>query len=130
MTHTSSETPSLYDRIGGETTVKSLVHSLYDAVLKDPELAPFFKNTTMAHLRHMQTEYFRAALDGPLTYAGLSMVKAHQGRGIQPKHFNRFAQHVLASLRSLNVTPTDTDAVVARINLLANEVTGNSASSD
>ncbi len=130
MDHKSSTTQSLYDRIGGETVVKQLVSKFYDRIMKDPELVPFFKNSSMEKLRHMQTEYFRAALDGPLTYAGLSLAKAHQGRGITARHFNLFAQHVLAALKELGVNTEDIDAVIARINLLAGEVTGGPAASD
>ena len=82
----------------------------------------------MSNLHHMQTEFLRAALDGPPTYTQLSIVKAHQGRGISLKHFNKFAQHVLEALKELSVNPQEIEAVIARINLLATEVTGNSTS--
>lgn len=127
---TAPDGPSLYDRIGGAPAVKKLVENFYDRILKDPELAPFFKSSTMQHLRHMQTEYFRVALDGPLSYAGLPLVKAHQGRGIKLKHFNRFAQHVLDALRELKITQPDIDAVITRVNLLAGEITGDSTNTE
>ena len=33
---------TLYEKYGGEDTIKALVESFYDRVLKDPELAPEF----------------------------------------------------------------------------------------
>jgi hemoglobin len=44
----------------------------------------------------MQREFFAAALGGPQAYSGLSLTQAHAGRGITPRHFNRFVQHLLA----------------------------------
>ena len=122
MLNDNVESQSLYDRIGGEPVIKLLVSKFYQRILEDPDLAPFFKHSSMDRLRHMQTEYFRAALDGPPSYAGLPIAKAHQGRGIKRRHFNLFAQHVLEALTELRINAADIDEVISRINLLADEV--------
>jgi hemoglobin len=129
MTNYNTESETLYARIGGEPTITRLVNKFYDRVLSDSELAPFFKNSTMEKLCCMQTEFFRAALDGPVNYTGLSIVRAHQGRGIKVRHFNLFAQHLLATLKELNISPGDIESIIARINLQANDVTGDTVTS-
>ena len=130
MTENTVGSQSLYERIGGESMITQLVDKLYDSILADPELAPFFKHSSMERMRCMQKEFFITALGGTPNYVGLSVVKAHQGRGIKLRHFNLFAQHLLAALKELNVSEAETDAVIALINLLANDVTGDSINSD
>jgi hemoglobin len=129
MANEIPENQTLYERIGGEPAITRLVNKFYDRVLADSELAPFFKNSPIEKLCCMQTEFFRTALDGPPSYTGLSIVKAHQGRGIKVRHFNLFAQHLLATLKELNIPADDIDAIIARINLQANDVTGDSVTS-
>ena len=90
---------TLYQRIGGLTGVTALIDDFYDRVLVDPELAPFFENTSMDALRLMQRELFCAALDGPVEYTGTHLSHAHQGRGIGRHHFSRFADHLLDTLQ-------------------------------
>ena len=62
--------PTLFERVGGEQTIAEVVYNFYERVLADPELKPFFKNTSMDKLRRMQREFFSAALDGPIKYTG------------------------------------------------------------
>lgn len=130
MPMTSTQTQTLYERIGGDAVITRLVDKFYDRVLSDPELAPFFAFSSTDKLRCMQKEFFSTALDGPQNYYGLSMVKAHAGRGIKSKHFNSFAQHLLATLREIGISEADVQAIIARINLRASEVTGDAPSSE
>jgi len=130
MTEKTADNRSLYERIGGEAVVDKLIDRFYGKVTSDPELAPFFKHSPMENLLKMQKEFFCTALDGPQGYFGLSVVKAHQGRGIKMRHCNLFAQHLLESLKELKISEEDVQAVVARINLRVNDVVGESLASD
>ncbi len=84
---------SLYDRIGGAQGVVNLVDRFYARVIADPDLLPYFDHVALDKLRHMQVEFFTAALDGPLHYTGTPIVHAHQGRGIKRQHFQAFVEH-------------------------------------
>lgn len=88
----------LYERIGGEEAIARIVDRFYDRVLADPQLAPFFRATSMDKLRRMQREFFAAVLVGPQSYTGLALTQAHAGRGITVHHFSRFVQHLLDTL--------------------------------
>lgn len=120
------ERPSLYERVGGEAGVGSLVDAFYRRVLGDPELAPFFEKTPMDKLRTMQREFFAAALGGPLAYTGRTMSEVHAGRGIKTRHIARFVDHLMETLRDLPVDEQDAYDVVSRINTWADEITGES----
>ena len=116
--------PSLYDRIGGAATVSSLVDAFYDRVLNDPELAPFFAKTNVRKLRTMQREFFSVALGGPVTYFGQPLAYAHRGRGIERKHFQRFTDHLLATLETYGLTERDTHDVIERISTHGSDILG------
>jgi len=115
---------TLYERIGGEIAIHNMVQEFYDRVLADPELQPFFKNTSMDKLRKMQLEFFSAALDGPITYTGKPLGDVHHGRGITIHHFALFVGHLLDTLKGRGIDERDVQAIIARINTYADEITG------
>lgn len=118
------ETQTLFERIGGDATIASLVGAFYQRVLSDEELRPFFANTSMEKLRCMQREFFAAALDGPMRYTGRPLAEVHHGRGIQPRHMRLFLQHLVATLRGHGIDEEDVYEIASRLNLYADEITG------
>lgn len=122
----SDNTPSLYERLGGENLISRLIPAFYKRVLADAELAPFFQHTELAKLHAMQREFFTMATGGPVSYTGRSLAHAHHGRGISKHHFALFTKHLLDTLLEMGVTQAETDEVIDRVNTLVNEVTGTS----
>lgn len=121
-----SQENTLYERIGGEAGIEQLILAFYVKVLADPELAPFFRDSSIEKLHSMQREFFAMALDGPVKYTGRSLAHVHHGRGITMGHFGKFTGHLVETLKDIGVSQEDTDAVIARIEVFANEVTGTS----
>ena len=116
--------PSLYERVGGAETVSALVERFYERVLADPELAPFFGKTNVRKLRTMQREFFSVALGGPVTYFGKPLAYAHRGRGIERRHFQRFTDHLLATLEGHGLDERDVHDVIERINTHGSDILG------
>ncbi len=119
-----NESPSLYERIGGATGLQAMLQGFYARVLSDHELKPFFEKTSIDKLLRMQQEFFGAALDGPPASSSMNLSHVHAGRGITSHHFNLFCQHMLETLRQLNLAEKDIMAVVHRVSVLKNDVTG------
>ena len=126
----SKESGTLYERLGGEAKMATIIDRFYDRVLADPELEPYFRETSMEALRRMQTEFFGMALDGPQTYTGLSLYRAHSGRGITARHFSRFVSHLIETLKEFGATAKDINAVVSRISIHSDDIVGGSTISD
>ena len=124
----SNNHTTLFGRIGGEQMIAEVVDEFYDKVLADPDLKPFFKNTSMDKLRCMQREFFSAALDGPITYSGKPLSHVHHGRGITKHHFTRFVNHLLNTLRDRGINDQDVTDIIGRISTYANEITGDISS--
>lgn len=119
-----SDRQTLYERIGGAEGVDRMVDAFYERVLGDPELKPFFANSSMDHLRNMQREFFGAALDGPIRYGGRSLTAVHAGRGIEVRHFARFVEHLLETLKDQDVDDDDVYEIIARVNTYVDQITG------
>jgi hemoglobin len=97
---------TLYERIGGDGAVRATVLKMYDKILTDNDLAPFFENIDVDKLRLSQTAFVTYAFGGPNHYTGQSMRKAHEGavaRGLNGKHFDLVATHLKTAMEELNV---------------------------
>lgn len=114
---------TLFERIGGSSVLDSLVGAFYQRVLADPELLPFFENTTTVKLERMQKEFFAAALDGPVSYSGRPLSYMHQNLGIKPHHLSRLLDHLLATLKTRGLEDEDVYAIISRLNTYADVVT-------
>lgn len=115
---------TLFERIGGDDTVARLVSDFYNRVLTDPLLAPVFEGADVERLRNMQRVFFTAALGGPVNYEGRPMAHAHHGLGITRRHFARFVEHLLETLRTFGLGEREIREIIARINTYADEVIG------
>lgn len=106
---------SLYERIGGEPAVRATVVKMYDKILNDPSLAPFFEHIDVQKLRLSQTAFVTYAFGGPNHYKGKSLNHAHQGAvksGLDDKHFDRVAVHLSDAMKELNVPQPLIDEVM------------------
>ena len=115
---------TLFERVGGEQVIAELIDEFYDRVLVDPELKPFFKDTSVDKLRRMQREFFNAALDGPITYTGRPLSHVHHGRGITKHHLAIYVDHLIDTLRGRGINDQDVQDIISRISTYASEITG------
>jgi hemoglobin len=98
---------SLYERIGGAVAIKATVVKLYDKILSDDLLAPFFENVQMETLRRSQIGFITMAFGGNHQYTGGQLRQAHQplvAKGLTDMHFNAVAGHLAASMKELGVS--------------------------
>lgn len=111
----------VFDRIGGEDTVRAAVDALYERLLADPELRHFFKDTNLRALKAKQVATFANALGGNVVYRGRSMRTA-QHLQISQRDFHRMAEHLVASLKSLGVDKEAIEEIIAAVMPLAEEI--------
>lgn len=97
---------SLYQRIGGDSAVRAAVMKMYDKILADNELAPFFEKSDVETLRLSQMAFVTYAFGGPNAYNGKSMRAAHSNavsQGLNDRHFDLVATHLKTAMEELNV---------------------------
>ena len=119
---------SLYERIGGQARIGQVIDDMYTRILADEVLAPFFVDTSMEKQKRMQTEFFCAALDGPIKYGGLDLAEAHRGRGITRAHVTRFVDHLLEALKRFELSDKDINDICGRVGTYVNDIVGESTS--
>lgn len=120
----ADEQQTHFDRLGGAEALEQYVDEMYDRVLADPELAPFFENAQMDRLRRLQYEFLARTLDGPVQYTGGDLAAVHIGRGISRHHFSQFVGHLADVLEEHGVAQADVDLVLARLALHVDSITG------
>jgi hemoglobin len=107
--------PCLYDRLGGHDAVPLAVDRLYDRLVADPELSPYFAGRDVGRLTRHMRPFIAAAVGGPELYRGRDMRAVHAGLGITDAHFDRTVEHLVAVLRDLAVDNNVIDEVGATL---------------
>ena len=113
---------SLFDQLGGSESVTAAVSAFYQRVLRDPLLMPFFVNVDIPTLQSKQVLFFTQALGGPAVYKGPPMKPAHAHLAIEEQHFLRVAEHLVETLKSLQVPASVIDQVIAAVGPLAADI--------
>jgi hemoglobin len=102
-----SDSPSLYERIGGEPAVDAAVDKFYEKVLADDRIKDFFVAVDMDRQRGKQKLFLTYAFGGPVKYTGKSMRAAHaklvEEQGLNHDHFVAVAENLQATLEDLGV---------------------------
>lgn len=118
---------SLFDRIGGEGAVKATVIKMYDKILDDAELAPFFEDIDVEKLRLSQSAFVTYAFGGPNNYTGKSLRAAHKNavsHGLSDRHFNLVAEHLKSAMQELKVPSDLIDEAIAIVGSTRKDVLG------
>jgi hemoglobin len=118
---------SLFERIGGEAAVQATVIKMYDKILDDEMLAPFFENSDVDRLRHSQSAFVTYAFGGPNHYTGKSLRTAHAeavSQGLSNVHFDLVAKHLKAAMEELNVPADLIDEALAIVSSTRKDVLG------
>lgn len=122
---------TLFERVGGAEVVGEMVQQFYARVLADPQLRPFFENTSLDKLVHMQQEFFAAALDGPMGTGDPDLAKIHQGMAIGRKHITLFVNHLISVLDERQaINRRDAMDIVFRIATYSDQVMGEAGGAD
>ncbi|MEQ1704994.1 MAG: group 1 truncated hemoglobin [Rickettsiales bacterium] len=118
---------SLYERIGGEAAVKATVIKMYDKILDDQELAPFFDDIDVERLRLSQSAFVTYAFGGPNHYTGKSMRVAHAravSNGLNDHHFDLVASHLKSAMQELKVPNELIEEALTTVASTRNDVLG------
>jgi len=127
---------SLYDKYGGEATVKKVVGQAVAGLTSDPKTSPFFTVVGMkghdsgADLTGCLELFFTYALGGPAKYPGKlsdgfecrDMRAAHAGLGITSEAFDEFVMDLGAVLKSDGVADDDIATVAGALTGMKSDV--------
>ena len=117
-------TQNILERIGGAEVMFRLVNSMYDRVLADSELSPFFEHVELERLRKMQFEFMAAALDGPVNYSGAELQAVHAGKGITQHHFSKFVGHMADTMEAEGISADVINDMLGRLATFSDRIVG------
>lgn len=100
---TQSTNTSLYERLGGKTTIDAVVENLLYRIADDPEVVVFFANTNIDLFAESLASQLCDVSDGPCRYEGPPMDHAHQHMGLTDVHFNRVVEYLDAAMQSEDI---------------------------
>ncbi len=96
---------TLYQHYGGFGTVSRIVIRLYDHILDDNDIGPFFEDVDMPRLIDHQTKFVASLMGGPAAFTDAHLRGAHRGLGIDDSHFDRLKELVAQTLEESGIAP-------------------------
>ena len=108
----TTQTKSLYDRLGGGDAITALTESWVARVGGDDRANGKFVRTDIERLKKEVVDQLCEATGGPCTYTGRSMVETHAGMKVTAGEFEVVMHHLGATLDELNVPKTEQDELV------------------
>lgn len=106
------EDQSLYEKYGGFSTISKIVMTLYDRLLEDDDVGPFFDDVDMPKLIDHQTKFVASLMGGPASFSDVQLQAAHAHLAIEPTHFDILKDIVAGTLSDFNVDAGDIDTVL------------------
>ena len=82
----------VFDEFGGKPGLVAIMNDFMDNLVADPRTHPYFANADRDHIKAELVDQFCVILDGPCTYTGKDMAKAHQNLGINYAAFNALVE--------------------------------------
>ncbi len=114
---------TMYEEIGGEPAVTTVVDLLYERLLADAHLMAYFAGRDMARLKAHQRALVTVALGGTSErYDGQMMHPAHSGLGITNEAFDKVLDHLLAVLTEVGAPPATSARILAILQPLRTDV--------
>lgn len=104
---------SLYDAYGGFAAISRVVLDLYDRLLDDDEIGPFFDDVDMARIVDHQTKFVAMLLGGPASFTDDHIRRAHAHLGIGDAHVDRMTEILSETLRDHGFAEADIATVTA-----------------
>ncbi len=104
---------TLYEKYGGFSTISKIVMDLYDRLLDDDDVGPFFDDVQMSRIIDHQTKFVSSLMGGPASYSDDQIRKMHAHLSINDSHFETLKHLLAETLADHGLTPEDVTHVVS-----------------
>lgn len=116
---------SLYEKLGGEKAVDTVVETFYRKVLTDERVSDFFDDVDMDGQVLKQKAFLTMVFGGPSVYSGKDMRDGHKHlleRGLNDKHVDAVIELLGSSLKEHGVETKEIESVAAIANSVRDDV--------
>ncbi len=107
-----AERQSMFDKYGGFSVVSKIVLDLYERILDDDDLGPFFDDVDFARIVDHQTKFVSEVMGGPAAYTDTQIEKLHSHLQITGAHFEKLAALLTQVLGDHAVEADDAQEIV------------------
>ena len=118
----TTQTKSLYDRLGGLDAINAVTESWVARVGGDDRANGKFARTDIARLKKEVADQLCEATGGPCTYTGRSMRETHVGMKTTAGEFDVVMQHLGATLDELHIPRPEQDELVGLLRPMRDDI--------
>lgn len=119
---TTPTQPTLYERLGEQDGITTIVDNLLFEIGGNDTLLPFFAETDIDRFREKLIEQLCQVSDGPCDYTGDSMAQVHAGMELNDSHFNALVTDLVVAMDEAGVSTGAQNDLLARLVPMYDEV--------
>jgi len=116
---------SLYQNLGGQVAVDTVVDTFYRGVLADARIAHFFHGIDMDRQISKQKAFLTMVFGGPAHYTGKNMRDGHRHlvrRGLNDSHVDAVIECLATAMRTHGIGDAEIEQVAAIANSVRDDV--------
>ncbi|MEZ4332498.1 MAG: group 1 truncated hemoglobin [Myxococcota bacterium] len=114
----------LYEQLGGEAGLASLVDAFLHELARDRDAAPHFRGVDIGRFRAQLTLHLCETFDGPCRYEGAPLAEVHSGMRIRQRAFNAVVEDLVRAMEARGIATPVQNRVLARLAPLREQVVG------
>ena len=118
----TTQTKSLYDRLGSGDAINAITESWVARVGGDDRANGKFARTDIGRLKKEVADQLCEVTGGPCTYTSRSMRTTHDGMEVTAGEFEVVMQHLEAALDELNVPKTEQDELTGLLRPMRDDI--------
>ena len=119
---TAATEKSLYDRLGGKTTITAVVDDFVGRVAADTRINGKFANANIPRLKSMLVDQICQASGGPCTYTGRDMKSTHAGMGVSSSDFDALVGDLVATLNKFKVPEKEKNELLGALGPMKGDI--------
>jgi hemoglobin len=118
---TTSE-QTLYDKLGGESGIDTIVGHLVQNIGHDQQVFHYFAEANVGRFKEHLAWHLCDISDGPCDYTGDSMKQIHDGMTINERDFNHLVDLLIDAMYKADVPHTIQNQLLARLAPLRQDI--------
>lgn len=119
----TTDTVSLYERLGRFDGITRIVNDVMTAHLANPAVRPRFEAAKdLDHAKKMAVEFFCAGCGGPEPYTGRDMLITHKGMNINEQEYMAVMDDILGALEKNGIDAATRSEVTAILYSLKGQI--------
>jgi hemoglobin len=121
-TMSTTDSRSLYDRLGGKPAITAVVDDFVARVAADSRINGKFANANIPRLKTKLVDQICQASGGPCTYTGRDMKTTHAGMGITSTEFDALVGDLVATLNKFKVPPQEKNELLGALGPMKGDI--------